>query len=130
MSATATQIVNVAEALKGRLDGVDGLRAYWYAADTARPPLAVVGQPTIDYRDASGGFCQAVWLFTIELVVARNDDRAAQTTMSRLLSDAVMALTNDVDDGIVVEPQDARPATITLAGQDLPGYLLTVKVRA
>lgn len=130
MPATTAQIVDVAQALTGRLKAVEGLRSYWYVADTARPPLAVVNPPEIDYRDSSGGFCRAVWRFTIEIVVSRNDDRAAQTTMSRLLTDAVMALSSDVDDGIVVEPLDARPATITLAGQDLPGYLLTVQVRA
>lgn len=131
MATTGTETVEVSQALAELLDDVDGLRVYWYIADTTRPPACVIGLPDIDYADATSGFCAAVWSYPLTLVVSRSNDRDAQLELSRLVRDVVFALKGPVPAGVFdVQPIDARPIPVTVAGQELPGYLLNVRVRA
>lgn len=131
MAVSTATTVDVAEALRGCLSGVDGLRVYEYAADTARPPCAVILQPEIDYLDNQSGFCTATWTFPVAIVVARNNDRDAQRDLSRLVSECAQALNTAEPDGIfAIEPVDARPTTVNVSGTDLAGYAMTVRVRA
>jgi hypothetical protein len=130
MPVSTAQTVDVAQSLAGLLGGVGGLRTYWFVADSTRPPAAVIGQPDIDYTDGGAGFCRATWLFPVTVITARSNDRDAQVEMSRLLHDIVNALDVGTDDVFSVEPQSARPIPVVVGGQELPGYLLTVKVRA
>ena len=130
MATTFVETAIVAEELATLLRGVGGLRTAWYVSDVTRPPAAIIGQPDIDFADSQSGFCTAVWLFPITVVVTRNSDRDAQTQMSRLLMEIVAVLATEVPGIFSIEPQDARPTSVTLGGVDLPAYLLNVKVRA
>jgi hypothetical protein len=134
MAVSSTQTRDLAQVLVDLVAGVPDLRAYAYVADTVRPAMsggaAVVGQPEIDYTDNSAGFCSAAWLFPVTVVVARNNDRDAQMTLSRLLLDIVTALAADVENIVSIEPQNARPIPVTVAGAEYPGYLLTIRIRA
>lgn len=131
MASTQANYVDLAEALAGMLDGIDGLRPYAYINDSARPPACLIGQPEIDYTEVESGFCRASFFFPFNFIVSRNRDREAQKAMARLLHDVELALSQDPPAGIwAIEPQTARELPVSLAGQDLPGYLLIVKVRA
>lgn len=130
MALVTVETVEVAEQLKTLLDGVDGLRTYWYVADTVRPPAAVIGQPDIDYADPGSTFCTATWSFPITVVVSRSNEREAQKQMSRLLRDIVGALDTEVPGIFSIQPLSARPVTVSLGQQELPGYALDVRVRA
>lgn len=130
MPTPSLETVVVAEEIATLLGGVAGLRVHWYVSDTTRPPAVVIGQPDIDYADPSASFCDAVWLFPLTIVVARNSDREAQTLMSRLLLEIVQALNTDVPGLFSVQPLIARPITVTIGSQELPGYSLDVRVRA
>lgn len=130
MGAPRVATVDVAGALAGLLDAVDDLRPYPYVADTVRPPAAVIGQPELDFTDNASGFCAATWTFPITVVVARANDAEAQRDLSRLVLDIVTALHADVDGIFSIEPVDARPVPVTLGQQELPGYLLQVRVKA
>lgn len=132
MSATTAQTTDVAAALQGLLETVPKLRVYPFVADTTRPPAAVIGQPTIDFEDQSGGFCRAVWLFPVILITARSNERTAQAEMSKLLLDVVTALGGDAPDGVLsVEPTSARPLSgVAVSGQELPAYELSIRIRA
>src|SRR5262245_56924983 len=126
MALTVTQSVDVSQALASVLDDVDGLRAYWFVADTVRPNACVIGQPDIDYGDTMSGMCAATWTYPLTIITSRSDDRQAQQTMSRLLADVVAAIgAADVAGVLSMEPIDARPLTgVTVNGQELPAYLL------
>jgi hypothetical protein len=130
MAATTTQTVDVAQTLAAVLCTVDGVRVYPYPADTVRPPAVVIGQPDVDFADTTSGFCAATWSFPLTVITTRANDRDAQTDMSRLLMSIVTTLAEPVPGVFSVEPQDARPTTVGVNGQELPGYLLTVKIRA
>lgn len=130
MAVTTAQTVDVAQVLGSLLETVDGLRPYWYVSDTVRPPAAVIGQPDIDFADAQSGFCAATWTFPVTLITSRANDREAQTDMSRLLMLIVAALAEPVPGVFSVEPQDARPSAVTVAGQELPAYQMNIRIRA
>jgi hypothetical protein len=132
MAATTAQTTDVAGVLAGLIESVEGLRVYPYVADTVRPPAAVIGQPSLDFADQSGGFCTAIWLFPVTLITTRSSERAAQAEMSKLLLDVVTALGGDAPDGVAsVEPLDARPLPgVAVNGQELPAYQLNIRIRA
>jgi hypothetical protein len=131
MAITAVQTVDIATALEQVLDGVDGLRAYRYVADNFRPPGAIVAMPSIDWADPESGFCSATWTFGISIIVGRNQDRAAQDLLSRLVSEAAQALnTADVEGVVSIEVLTAIPSTVSVSGQELPAYTVRVRVRA
>lgn len=130
MAGAAVETVDVSQMLSSLLESVEDLRVYWYVSDTVRPPAAVIGQPDIDFADSQSGFCAATWLFPVTVVTSRANDRGAQVEMSRLLFDMVSALKADVEGVHSIEPLDARPIPITVSGQDLPGYLLNIRIRA
>jgi hypothetical protein len=130
MAVTKVQTLDVSQALLGLLTDVEGLRGYSYVSDATRPPACVIGLPDIDYADAQSGFCSATWSYPLTIVCSRSNDLAAQTELSRLLRDVVNALGVDVPGIFDIRPLDARPTTVSLGGQDLPGYLLRVQVRA
>lgn len=131
MTATRLQTDDVAGALATTLAGIAGLRVYTYVADNFRPPGVVIGQPVIDYADPDAGFCSASWSFPCTIVVSRSTDREAQRAMSQFLLDIVTALrTAEVDGVLSIDPIDARPIPVTVSGQELPGYLLNIRIRA
>jgi hypothetical protein len=130
MAVTRIGTVDVAHALAELIETVDGVRVYWYVADTVRPPAAVISQPDLDFTDPASTFCAATWTFPVTLVTSRANDRDAQSTMSRLLLDVVSAVSADVPGIFAIEPVDARPVPVTVSGQDLPGYLLTIRIKA
>jgi hypothetical protein len=131
MAGTALQTTDVAKVLQDLIEaGVPGLRVYPYIADTVRPPAAVIGQPSIDFADQSGGFCRAVWLFQVTLLTTRANERVAQAEMSQLILDVVTALEGDAP-VLSVEPLTARPLPgVAVNGQELPAYQLDVRIRA
>ena len=130
MSTSTRQTTDIAGALQTMIETVPGLRVYPFIADTVRPPAAVIGQPSIDFTDQSGGFCRAVWTFQVTLVTTRANERAAQAEMSQLILDVVTALEGDAP-VLSVEPLEARPLTgVTVNGQELPAYALTIRIRA
>src|SRR5262245_25159148 len=126
MALTSSQTVDLSQVLASVLAEVDGLRTYWYVADTVRPNACVIGQPDIDYGDQLSGMCSATWTFPLTLITTRSDDRQAQLTMSRLLADVTAAIgAADVAGVLEMTPVDARPQPgVTVQGQELPAYLL------
>lgn len=131
MSLTTATTLDVAQVLAEMIDTVDGLRVVWWVSDAARPPVAVITQPEIDYVDAEAPFCFATWTFPVAIVVERNNDRDAQTKLSQYVSDVALALSGPTPDGVFdITPLTARPSTVSVAGTDLPAYELRVRVRA
>lgn len=131
MPAPDVTTTDVAETLAEVLAGVDDLRVYAYVADNFRPPGAVIMQPEIDYADQTATFCRATWSFPVGVVVSRNQDRASQSALAAMVAEIATALYDaDVPSLFSIEPLNAIPQTVTVAGQDLPGYLITVRVRA
>jgi hypothetical protein len=129
MATTETQTIDIAQGLADALDVV--IRSYWFVSDAVRPPALVIGQPSIDYQDAGSGFCSATWIFPMTLVVSRSSDREAQVALSRILQLVSSTLAAAEIEGVFsVEPLDARPVPVTVSGQEMPGYLLNVRVRA
>jgi hypothetical protein len=129
MTTTGVLTHEISEEMSRALDGI--VRCYWYVSDAVRPPAVVIGQPAIDYLDTDSGFCAATWTFPLTLVVARNNDREAQLSLSRNLQAITSALdAADLAGTRSCEPVDARPLTVSISGQDLPGYAITVRVRA
>jgi hypothetical protein len=129
MAVTSAQTVDVAAELARLLRTTD-LRVHEYVVDTARPPCIVLGQPTIDFADPASGFCLATWDYPVNVITARTDPVAAQREMSQMLLDVVTALGADVPGVFAIEPQDARPQTVSVNGVELPSYVLAVRVRA
>jgi hypothetical protein len=132
MATTTVQTLDVSQALADLLGDIEGLRIYTYVADSFRPDGLIIGQPDIDWTDPTAGFCAATWSFPCTLIVSRNSDLEAQKTLSRLVSEIVIALTTTpVPEGLFsVEPQNARPTTVNTGGSDLPAYQVNVKIRA
>lgn len=134
MSAPAVQTTDVTSAMAELLADVPGARTYSYVSDKTRPPTGggavIIGLPELDFNDSQSGFCACTWSFPITILVARDQDRQAQTQLSRLIFDVVHALSVDVDGIFSIEPLDARPGTTDLGGTPLPSYLLNVRVRA
>lgn len=133
MSVNTRVAADVAEILAGILEGA-GFRVEWYVPDKARPPCAVLGLPLIRYDDPDAGFCFASYEYPLALVVPRPNDATAQRKLAGMVSDAAHALDQysppDAGGLFSVDPLDARPATVSVAGLELPGYELTVRVRA
>jgi hypothetical protein len=132
MAVTAAKTADVAQVLADIIGTVDGLRVTWWISDAARPPVAVIAQPDIDYSDPDAPFCFAVWTFPVAVVVERASDRDAQRKLSAFVSAVAVALDEAVaPDGVFdITPLTARPSTVTVAGLDLPAYELRVRVRA
>lgn len=131
MAVSTAQTVDIAQVLAGALVGVDGLRIEPYVSDKSRPPVAVIGLPFIDFQDSASGFCFARWEFPITIVTARNQDRDAQSELSRLVRDVANALTGPTPEGVFdIQLLDARPATAAISGIELPAYNVRVQVRA
>lgn len=133
MAVTDQTTLDVAPVLAEILAEVAGVRVEWYASDKARPPVAVVGLPVIDWADPGAGFCWATWEFPILVVTARNSDKEAQIELGRLVRDCAIALERADLAGtglFSVTLMDARPTVATLGGQDLPAYNMRVQVRA
>jgi hypothetical protein len=129
MATTTAQHTDISQALAESLEGV--VRVYWGPLDTVRPPAVVIAQPSVDYLDTLSGFCSATWTFPLTLVVSRNNDRDAQLALSRYLQEVTSTLARAQVPGVQsVEPVDARPITVTVSGQELPGYAINVRVRA
>lgn len=132
MAITAAATTDVASALGEILETVEGLRVFHFVADTVRPPAVVIGQPTLDFVDQSSGFCKATWYFALTVITTRANERAAQADMSKFLLDIATALGGDAPEGILsIEPISARPVSgVSVNGQELPAYELSVRVRA
>jgi hypothetical protein len=130
MATTTQQTVDVAAEIARLLRTVPDLRVHEFVVDTARPPCVVLGQPSLDFVDPGAGFCMATWDFPVNIITARNDAVAAQREMSQMLLDIVAALGADVPGIFSIQPQEARPQTVVVNGQELPSYLLTLRVRA
>lgn len=136
MAVTTAHALDLSQVLAEILEPIAGLRLYWYVADTVRPATnggaLVVMQPTVDYLDQASAFCSATWTYPLTLLVARNNDRDAQLMLSRLLQEVTAALGTAVPpNGILsIDPVDARPTVVNLSGTDLPGYAITVRIRA
>lgn len=130
MATTTSTTQDLAEVIVEALEDLE-LRVYAYVADAARVPCLLVMQPSVDYLDTLSGFCSATWTFPCLLAVARNQDRDAQLNLSRYLRDITTALSSYQAPGIAdVEPMDARPASVNIAGAELPGYVINVRIRA
>lgn len=131
MAVSSTQQVDLAQVLAQLLEDVPDLRTYWFVSDAVRPPACVIGQPSVDFTDGGSGFCSAAWTFPLTVVVSRANDRDAQVALSQLLLDITTTLAAaDVEDVFSIEPLDARPIPVTVGAQELPGYLLNIRVRA
>jgi hypothetical protein len=131
MATTTVQTVDISQALASILEDIDGLRVYWYISDAVRPPAVVIAQPAIDYLDTQSGFCSATWSYPMTLVVSRSNDRDAQIALSRYVQLVTSALAEaDPPDIAAIEPASARPINVNVSGQELPGYDITVQVRA
>lgn len=131
MATSDTTTADVATALADALRSIPDLRVYQWVADQARPPFVLLALPTIDYLDTSTGFCYARWDVPASVVVSRSSDRQAQDDLSKLVTAVVTTLDGwEFADLFSVEPVDARPQGVAVNGQDLPGYLVTIRVRA
>lgn len=131
MAVSDATITDTADLLAGILASIDGLRVYPYVADTFRPPGVVIGLPTIDYVDPLSGFCTATYDHPLTVLVARNNDREAQRDLARWVTQIVTTLRDSSTPGArSIEPQEARPGSHTVNGQELPGYTVRVLVRA
>lgn len=136
MATTTAHTLDIAEILAGILDDIEALRVFWYVSDFTRVPAnggaLVVMQPSVDYLDQASAFCSATWTFPLTLAVARANDRDAQMLLSRLLQEITSALGSAIPpNGILsIDPVDARPTAVNVSGTELPGYAITVRVRA
>jgi hypothetical protein len=131
MSVTKTRTRDVAAALSAALSNVTGLRVYSYVADTFRPPGVVIGSPERNYADDSAPFGLTAFTFPLALIHSRNTDRDAQEALDDFV-DAVAVALDATQEPLLfsVEPQSAYAQPITVAGQELPGYVMRVLVRA
>lgn len=130
MAVTTARLGDVAATLATLLDAIPGLRSYAHVPDTFRPPGVVIGLPTINYADSSGGFCSASHDFPLTLIVARTSDRDAQAELSRFLAEIVSALDLATPTDVTIRPQTATPTTASVGGLELPAYALRVLVNA
>lgn len=137
MATTGVTTGDLADEIARILATIPDLRVYAWVADTFRPPGVVIGQPDIDYADTGSGFCKASWQFPLTIVASRNQDRDAQRKLADIVTAIVTAIADvELNDSVIlsntfsIEPLTAVPITATVAGQDLPGYLLRVEIRA
>jgi len=132
VAGTSVETKDLSALLYDIIDALPNVRAYAFIADNVRVPAAVIGQPTLDFTDQSGGFCRAVWQFPVTVITSRSSERNAQAEMSRLLLDIVTALgAADPAEVLSLEPLTARPLPgVAVNGQELPAYQLDVRIRA
>jgi hypothetical protein len=131
MAVTDATTLDVSLVLSAALADIQGLRVMAYVADASRPPVAIIGQPAIDWADPEAGFCWATWEYPITIITARNSDKEAQAELARLVRDVANALKGPEPAGVFsIQPLDARPTTATISGQELPAYVVRVQVRA
>jgi len=133
MAVTTRTTYDVATVLVAALAPVQGLRVEWFISDKSRPPVCIIGQPTIDWMDPDSGFCWATWEFPLLIVTTRASDRDAQGDLSRFVCEVANALDTFPTAGTGVEwiaAMNARPDVATIGGQELPAYNLRVQVRA
>lgn len=135
MAVTTAQHFDVSQALATALAGVGGARVYAYVADTTRPAAEggaiVIGLPSIDWSDEASTFCWATFDVPLAVVTLRNNDRAAQQELSRLVRDVAVALQSAEIPGVFdVQMLDARPGSTTISGAEYPSYTVRVQVRA
>jgi hypothetical protein len=123
--------IDIASVLEELVGSVEGLRAYRYVADNFRPPGAVIALPTIDYDDPAAPFGASSWSYPIAVIVSRNQDRAAQDALARMLAEVVAVVDGANVAGVIsVDVISATPAALTVSGQELPAYNVRVRVRA
>lgn len=79
--ATVSQ---VSKRLRDALAEVDGLRVIEFIPDSLNPPMATVGVDNVTYHSAFGA--NPVYMFTVNVVVARASDRIAQQRLDNFLS--------------------------------------------
>lgn len=123
----------VAEALASTLGSIQGLRTYAYMPDTFNPPGAVVGQPDILLDGVERTFCSALWDFPLHLVTNRTSERQAQSDLYGFLDAIIKAVDQDPTLGDVAQQArvlDARPETVSVNGQEFPGYVIRTQVLA
>lgn len=131
MAITDAQTVDIAAVLAELLSDIDGLRIEPYVSDKSRPPCVVIARPRIDWEDPEAGFCWASWDFPITIITTRSWDRSAQAEESRLVRDVANALSHQPVAGVHdIQVQTGDPGSTTIAGQELPSYLLRVRVLA
>lgn len=123
----------IAEALATTLSQVQSLRVHAYAADSFLPPGVVVGQPDIALDGVPRTFCSVQWDFPCYLVVERITDVKSQRDLFNHIDSIFQVIENDPSLGGVVQQAtalDARPQSVNVNGQDLPGYRINVQVLA
>lgn len=76
----------VMDAIGARLVGVTGLRVYDFAADSAAPPAAIVGLPTVVEYDAVMGRGADRVVIPITVLVGKVSDRAARDQLGAYLA--------------------------------------------
>lgn len=133
MVVTTASTTDVSQVLSACLADISGLRVESYVADKARPPVAVIGLPIIDWTDPESAFCWASWEYPITVITSRANDKEAQAELARFVRDIANALdTADLaGTGVFsIQPLDARPAIATINGQELPAYNVRIQVRA
>lgn len=133
MAVTNATTTDVSQALKACLADISGLRVEAYVADKARPPVAIIPLPLIDWQDPEAGFCWAAWEYPIAVVTSRANDQEAQAELAQFVRDVAWALDHADLSGTglaLIQLLDARPQAITLNGQELPGYIIRVRVHA
>lgn len=130
MALPAVQTTDVTAALAELLGTVEGVRVWSYVPDNFKAPGVVLGQPSIDFADQGAGFCTATWTVPCNVITNRANERTAQSEMSKLLFDIVTVLGTDVPGIFSIEPLDARPIQVAVGGQELPAYLLNIRIRA
>jgi hypothetical protein len=82
MSGTVSEIAN---GLKTSLSAIEGLRVVDYISDQINPPTALVGIDNVVYHRAFGGG-DAVYQYTVTVIVSRADTRTAQNALDGFLS--------------------------------------------
>ena len=71
---------NLRAGIATRLDTIPALHVYDYQPDTIRPPVAFVVPDRVEY-DTNNARGLDTYYFTVNLIVSRADDRAAQSKL-------------------------------------------------
>lgn len=78
-------VSEIAAGIKANLSQIQGLRVVDYIADKITPPVALVGIDNVVFHRAFAGG-DAVYTYTVTVVVARADTRVAQRKLDEYLS--------------------------------------------
>lgn len=81
----AGTVSEIATGLKTSLTAIEGLRVVDYLSDQINPPTALIGIDNVVYHRAFGGG-DAVYQYTVTVIVSRADTRTAQTALDEFLS--------------------------------------------